>query len=114
MTCTASVLNIDTRNGDTTAQSNGTAVFAFPTDANYTLLAAQYTQWYLNITAGVITAGRSIIVPLVAGASYVVRNNTAQTVTIIGATGTGIAIATTKSAIVICDGTNWLRVTADV
>jgi hypothetical protein len=67
----------------------------------------------LSITAGVISTGRSIILPLLDEAEYWVTNNTAQTVTFIGATGTGVAVATTKSARIRCDGTNYIRMSAD-
>lgn len=90
-----------------------TATFAFPTDANYTVSADRYRCPVLSITAGVISTGRSIILPLTAEAVYFVTNNTAQTVTFIGASGTGVAVATTKSAIIRCDGTNYIRITAD-
>jgi len=89
------------------------ATFAFPTDANYTATVEQYQCLTLSITAGVISAGRSIILPLIAEAEYWVTNNTAQTVTFIGATGTGVAVATTKSARIRCDGTNYIRMSAD-
>jgi len=89
------------------------ATFAFPSDANYTLTADRYRCPVLSVTAGVISTGRSIFLPLTAEAVYLVTNNTAQTVTFIGATGTGVAVATTKSAWIRCDGTNYIRMTAD-
>lgn len=85
---------------------------AFPSDANYTLTAAEADNDVLSITAGVITATRDWIVPLIPR-QWTVINNTAQSVRIIGATGTGITIATGKTAIVMADGTNIVRVTAD-
>lgn len=83
-------------------------------DANYTALAAQFQCRHIELT-GALTAGRNYVVPLTDGAEWVVFNNTTGgfAVTIIGATGTGIAIAAGKTAIVRCDGTNVLRVTAD-
>ena len=86
---------------------------SFPTDANYTATAAEVDVDVINISAGTVTATRDFIVPITFPKSWVVRNNTAQSVRIIGATGTGITIATTKSAIVMADGTNVVRITAD-
>lgn len=86
---------------------------AFPSDANYTLTANEADNEVLSVTAGVITATRDWIVPLIPR-KWTVINKTAQSVRIIGATGTGITIATLKTAIVIADGANIVRVTADV
>lgn len=86
---------------------------AFPSDANYTLTQPETDVDVISITAGVITTTRDFIVPITFPKSWVVMNNTAQSVRIIGATGTGITIATTKSAIVMADGTNVVRITAD-
>ncbi len=85
---------------------------AFPSDANYTLTAAEADNDVLSVTAGVITATRDWIVPLIPR-QWTVINKTAQSVRIIGATGTGITVATGKTAIVMADGTNIVRVTAD-
>lgn len=84
-------------------------------DANTTLTNVQYNNRTLSFT-GTLTAGRNIVVPLTDGAEWVIYNNTTGgfALTVIGASGTGIAVAATKTAIVRCDGTNILRVTADV
>lgn len=87
---------------------------AFPTDANYTALAAEVDVDVINISAGVVTATRDFIVPIAFPKQWTVINNTAQSVRVIGATGTGITIATLKTAIVMADGTNVRRLTADV
>lgn len=86
----------------------------FPSDANYTLTAPEAEADVISITAGTITTTRDFIVPIAFPKQWTVINNTAQSVRIIGATGTGITIATLKTAIVLADGTNVLRVTADV
>jgi hypothetical protein len=86
---------------------------AFPTDANYTLTQPEANVDVISITAGVITTTRDIIVPVAFPKLWTVINKTAQSVRIIGATGTGITIATLKTAIVMADGTNIVRVTAD-
>jgi len=96
------------------AQQTRMLTKAFPTDANYTALAAEVDVDVINITAGVVTATRDFIVPIAFPKMWVVINNAAQSVRIIGPTGTGITIATAKTAIVIADGTNVRRITADV
>jgi hypothetical protein len=81
--------------------------------ANVTLTQAQVLNQILEFT-GALTASISVIVPL-AVKEYRIFNNTtgAFTLTIIGATGTGTAIAQTKRAIIYSDGTNVVRLTAD-
>ena len=65
------------------------------------------------VTTGALTGTRNVVVPLVRR-RWTVRNTcTGGSVQVIGASGTGITIATVKTAIVECDGTNVLRVTAD-
>lgn len=85
-------------------------------DSNYTLIATGATpqEWQygtLHFT-GTLGAGRNIIVPNNKKA-YIIWNGTTQTLTVKTAAGTGIAVATNKHAIVRCDGTNVVRVTAD-
>jgi hypothetical protein len=82
-------------------------------DANTTLSSAQAKCSILEFT-GTLGAGRNIVVPL-AARQWTVYNSTTGgfALTFIGATGTGIAVAATKRAIVYADGTNVVRVTAD-
>lgn len=87
---------------------------AFPSDANYTLTAAEADVDYIKVSSGTITATRDLIVPVAFPKEWTVINGNAQSVRIIGATGTGITIATGKTAKVFADGTNIVRVTADV
>ena len=68
---------------------------------------------WINISAGTVTTTRDFIVPITFPKQWVVTNNTAQSVRVIGATGTGITIATLKTAIVAANGTNVVRITAD-
>ncbi len=96
------------------AQQTRMLTKAFPTDANYTALAAEVDVDWINISAGIVTATRDFIVPIGFPKQWVVTNNTAQSVRVIGATGTGITIATLKTAIVAANGTNVIRITADV
>lgn len=81
-------------------------------DANKTLTQALALCDTL-VTTGVLTATRNLIVPLVRR-QWTVRNTcTGGSIQVIGATGTGVTIATVKTAIVECDGTNVVRITAD-
>lgn len=88
----------------------GTTV-QMPADANYTITPAQWSNKTLVITSAVtLTATRNIIAPLNKGQEFNVENSTtgAQSITIIGASGTGITIASGTSAMVFTDGTNYL------
>jgi len=96
------------------AQQTRMLTRAFTTDANYTATAAEADVDVINISAGVVTATRDFIVPVAFPKEWWVINNTAQSVRIIGATGTGITIATLKTAKLLADGTNVRRLTADV
>jgi len=102
----------DTRNAQQMAQhAYGIAALAVTT-ANVTLTQDQALCDSLVIT-GTLTAARNVVVPLVRRRWTVRHNGTAFAIQVIGATGTGITIAVGKVAIVECDGTNVLRVTAD-
>lgn len=81
-------------------------------DANTTLTQAQSSCATLTFT-GTLTATRDIVVPLVGKKQWTVYNGTGQSLRFIGASGTGITVATVKHAIVRSDGTNIVRVTAD-
>lgn len=86
------------------------------TDANKTLTQAQAVCNVLSITSSVsLTVTRDIVVPL-APQQWTVFNNTtgAQSLRFIGASGTGITVANGKRAIIYSDGTNVVRITADV
>lgn len=83
------------------------------TDANATLTQAEAACSVLTFT-GSLTTTRNIVVPLVGKRQWTVYNGTGQSLQFIGATGTGITVATLKHAIVRSDGTNIVRVTADV
>jgi len=83
-------------------------------DANKTLTYAQAMADSLELT-GALTALRDVIVPVVPRC-YTIYANTSGGfgVRVIAASGTGITIADTKRAIVEFDGTNVVRITADV
>lgn len=83
-------------------------------DANKTLTHAQALVDSLELT-GALTALRDVIVPLAPRAWTIFANTTgAFGVRVIGATGAGITVADGKRAILETNGTNVVRVTADV
>lgn len=83
-------------------------------DANKTLTYEQAMCESMELT-GALTALRDVVVPLVPRAWTVFANVTGGFgVRVIGASGTGITVADGKRAIVECDGTNVVRITADV
>lgn len=83
-------------------------------DANKTLTHAQALVDSLELT-GALTVLRDVIVPLAPRAWTIFANTTgAFGVRVIGATGTGITVADGKRAILETNGTNVVRVTADV
>lgn len=87
---------------------------AFPSDANYTLTAAEADVDVIKVSSGTITATRDLVVPIAFPRKWWIVNGNAQSVRIIGASGTGITVATGKAALVMADGTNVIRLTADV
>lgn len=92
-------------------QAHGTASIAITT-ANVTATQAQALCDTITVT-GALTAARDLIVPLLRRRWVVRHSGTGFDVRVIGASGTGITIGIGKVAIVECDGTNVLRVTAD-
>lgn len=82
-------------------------------DANQTLTYQQAMCESIELT-GALTALRDVVVPLVPR-SYIVFANTTGGfgVQVISTSGTGVTVADGKRAIVECDGTNVVRVTAD-
>lgn len=104
-----------TDNRSFAAATTGMLTKAMPSDANYTLTAAEARNRIIQISAGTtLTATRNIVIPL-AQKEYIVYNNAAgaQSLQFIGASGTGITVGTGKRAIIYADGTNVVRVTAD-
>ncbi len=87
------------------------------TDANYTLLTStmpeEWQYGILNIS-GTITADRNIICPNNKKLYVVVNGCATYNIKLKTSAGTGINVATGKTAILRCDGTNVVRVTADV
>lgn len=95
----------------------GRAALTFASDANKTLSAAEACNRYLDLGTGTaLTATRNLVVPLTpAGRHWTCRNGTngGQSVTVIGASGTGVTIANGMRAEVMSSGTDILRVTPD-
>lgn len=80
-------------------------------DANTTLSAAEARNSILTFS-GTLTTTRDIVLPLVPK-QWTVYNGTGHSLRFIGASGTGITVATLKHAIVRSDGTNIVRVSDD-
>lgn len=82
--------------------------------ADVTLTLAEAFNRSLQLT-GAIGANINVIVPTTYR-EYVIYNNTsgAFTLTVKTASGTGIVVGSGKRAILECDGTNVVRLTADV
>jgi len=83
------------------------------TTADVTLSAAQARAEYLTIT-GVLTGNRSVIVPNNWRGAVYCNNTGAFTTTVKTSAGAGIVVAQTKRAILYADGTNVVRLSADV
>lgn len=70
------------------------------------------------LITGALTANASVVLPLNAGAKWIVVNNTtgSYSVTVQGATGTGVQVAqgTSNAAYVFTDGTNFYATSANV
>lgn len=88
----------------------------FTTDADFTLAEHDFFYGTLIMTDSAVhlSTGRNVILPYVfKDYTRTVINLTAQILTFKAATGTGVAIGASKTAIIRSDGTNWIRVTAD-
>ena len=99
--------------GNTLPMSYGSVSKAYPTDADYTSLVTEYVNRHITMT-GTMTTTKKLIMPITAGAEHVFTNSVSVgAMNVIGATGTGFTVANARTAIGRCDGTNWIRVTAD-
>ena len=83
-------------------------------DANYTYTAAEWANRTIEDTS-TITAGRDRVLPNIKGMQYTVMNNGSGAFSMtFKVTGqTGVAVAKGKNAIIRCNGTDYIRVTAD-
>jgi hypothetical protein len=82
------------------------------TTADVTLTQAQAACGYL-ITAGILTGNRNVIVPNEWQGTVFCNNTGAFTTTFKTSGGSGVVVAQGKRAILLADGTNVVRVTAD-
>jgi hypothetical protein len=82
-------------------------------DANQVLSQAEVQNAIIELT-GTNTALRNLIVPPIARQWTIFANTATNGVQVIGPTGTGITVGVGKRAIVYHDGTNVVRVTADL
>ena len=82
------------------------------TAADVTLTQAQAACRYLT-TTGILTGNRNVIVPNDWEGIVYCSNTGAFTTTFKTSAGAGIVVAQTKRAILLADGTNVVRVTAD-
>ncbi len=78
---------------------------------DWTLNAAESICNFLSVTAS--GSEGAIIAPDIAGRYYILRNAADESVTIKISGGTGVAVATGKTATVIHNGTDYVRITAD-
>lgn len=83
------------------------------TGADVTLTQAQAACRYLT-TTGILTGNRNVIVPNDWEGIVYCSNTGAFTTTFKTSGGSGVVVAQTKRAILLADGTNVVRVTADV
>ena len=83
------------------------------TSADVTLDGPQSRVSYLT-TTGVLTNNRNVVVPNDWYGVVFCNNTGAYTTTFKTSGGTGVVVAQTKRAILLADGTNVVRITADV
>jgi len=82
------------------------------TGANVTLTAAQARARYLSIT-GALTGNRNVYVPNHWEGLVYCNNSGPYTTTLKTASGSGIVVGQGKRALLVDDGTNVVRITAD-
>ena len=82
------------------------------TAADVTLTQADAACGYL-ITTGILTGNRNVIVPNKWQGTVFCNNTGPYTTTFKTSGGSGVVVAQTKRAILLADGTNVVRVTAD-
>jgi hypothetical protein len=83
--------------------------------SNVTLTQAQYENRVIELS-GALGANVQVIVPLIDGREWEIRNDCTGnfSVTVIGASGTGVVVSNGSRCIVRTDGTNVIRVTPDL
>lgn len=104
------------------ASSHGLLTHNFATDTDYTLTTTgspeewQYGTIEVTDTGAILSTGRNVVIPS-SRQSYTriftFVNSTSRAMGMKTASGTGISVAANRTAILRCDGTDVLRVTAD-
>lgn len=96
---------------------NPRAVIVMSSDANRTLTQTEARADILDITSSEsLTATRNIVLPQSRPKQWTVANLTSggQALQFIGSSGAGVTVGNGKRAIIYADGTNIVRVTADI
>ncbi len=106
-------LSLDGRMRLLPQDSSGRVSLPMP-DSNYTLPSIDAWLYRQIKLTGTLGAPRDLSVPSLDGYERVIENATNQIVTVKTVAGTGIAIGVGKRAIVMGDGTDIVRITADV
>lgn len=82
------------------------------TSADYTATTLESQNSVLKLS-GTLGAGRALILPATVGKSVVIHNAADQIVTVKTTGGSGVAVGIGKKAVLYCDGSDYVRVTAD-
>jgi len=85
--------------------------YAFPSDADQTLTTSQSANPILNLSG--TATGRNLTLTATKGSPYIIVNGTTGTVTVKHTSGTGIAVATGKAAVIVWTGVNMTRISPD-
>jgi hypothetical protein len=96
-----------------TQEQFGMVTVNFGSNANFSLAGDQQLFGIVKMTdtSPVLTGPVNVIFPyLTAGYKRIVINNTAQTLTFVGTSGTGVAIPSSASGTIFCNGTNWIQI----
>lgn len=101
--------------GNASAWALGRLVKSVAGGTDVTLTETEYNHPILEFT-GALTDNINVIVPLTSGAIWIVYNQTSGsfTLTVKGATGTGVTVTQGSRAILYSNGTNVVRLTHDV
>ena len=88
---------------------------AFATDADHTMVYPEMSgsSGFILVTSSVsLSVTRKLIAPLIKGFIFTIENATtgAQSIQVIGTTGSGVTIGPGATAIVSCDGTNYINI----
>jgi hypothetical protein len=99
-----------THTGDVVDDAAATVTYANG-HADYTLSATEMKSRMIKLTNADQAA--NLILPNAYRAPYIIKNGSGAAITCKGSSGTGVAIANGKYALVTWDGTNYIRITPD-